>query len=47
MEYNRRKFISFIGKAGVGLAVAPQFLVSCGNTTTPAKGINVMSDDKV
>ncbi|MGJ8760771.1 MAG: PhoX family protein [Polaribacter sp.] len=46
MEYNRRKFISFIGKAGVGLAVAPQFLISCGNTTTPAKGIDVMSDDQ-
>ena len=46
MEYNRRKFISFIGKAGVGLAIAPQFLVSCGNTTTPAKGIDVMSDDQ-
>jgi len=47
MEYNRRKFISFIGKAGVGLAVAPQFLVSCGNTTTPAKGIEVMSNDRL
>ncbi|OAD40874.1 PhoX family protein [Polaribacter atrinae] len=47
MAYNRRKFISFIGKAGVGLAVAPQFLVSCGNTTTPVKGFNEMSEDQL
>ncbi|MEM6720795.1 MAG: alkaline phosphatase PhoX [Bacteroidota bacterium] len=36
MEYSRRKFISFLGKASVGVLVTPQFLVSCGNTTTPA-----------
>jgi len=40
MEYNRRKFISFIGKAGIGAAITPQFLISCGNTTTPTTNFN-------
>lgn len=35
MEYNRRKFISFVGKASLGLTLTPPFLISCGNTTTP------------
>lgn len=34
--YGRRKFISFLGKAGVGAVVIPPFLTSCGSTTTPA-----------
>ncbi|WP_299714114.1 alkaline phosphatase PhoX [uncultured Tenacibaculum sp.] len=41
MEYNRRKFISFLGKAGIGLAIVPPFLTSCGNTTTPSKNKGV------
>ncbi len=36
--YNRRKFISFIGKASLGAAAIPPFLTSCGKTTTPAEG---------
>lgn len=36
MEYSRRKFISFVGKAGLGATIIPPFLMSCGNTTTPA-----------
>jgi secreted PhoX family phosphatase len=36
MEYSRRNFISFLGKASLGALVMPQFLISCGNTTTPA-----------
>ena len=35
MEYNRRKFISFVGKASLGLTLTPPFLIGCGNTTTP------------
>ncbi len=35
--YSRRKFISFIGKAGIGAVALPPFLTSCGNTTTPAE----------
>ncbi len=34
--YGRRKFISFLGKAGLGAAAIPPFLTSCGNTTTPS-----------
>ncbi|WP_075342144.1 PhoX family protein [Tenacibaculum agarivorans] len=37
MGYDRRKFISFLGKAGIGVVVAPPLLSSCGNTTTPSK----------
>ncbi|KQC30362.1 PhoX family protein [Flagellimonas eckloniae] len=35
MEYNRRKFISFLGKASLSTAVLPPFLIGCGNTSTP------------
>ncbi len=35
--YDRRKFISFLGKASLGAATLPPFLMSCGNTTTPSK----------
>ena len=37
MEYNRRKFISFLGKASVGAMVVPPFLIGCGNNTSPSK----------
>ncbi|MDY8137949.1 hypothetical protein [Aquimarina sp. 2201CG5-10] len=36
MEYNRRKFISFLGKAGIGIVVPP-FLIHCGNSATLSK----------
>lgn len=35
MEYSRRNFISFLGKASLGAVIMPQFLISCGNTPTP------------
>lgn len=35
MQYNRRRFISFLGKASLGTAIIPPFLVGCGNTSTP------------
>lgn len=37
MEYNRRKFISFLGKASLGIMATPPFLIACGNTTTPSR----------
>ena len=46
MDYNRRKFISFMGKASLATVVLPQFLVSCGNTTTPVIGFNAISDER-
>ncbi|MBQ4821849.1 alkaline phosphatase PhoX [Aquimarina sp. MMG016] len=36
MKYNRRKFISFIGKASLGTMITPPFLVGCGNTSNPS-----------
>jgi len=37
MTYSRRKFINFLGKASLGAAATPSFLISCGSTTTPIK----------
>jgi len=37
MEYNRREFIGFLGKASIGTAVLPPFLVSCGNLAAPTE----------
>lgn len=44
MEYNRRAFISFLGKASIGVLAAPPFLISCGNSTTPSTSTNLSSD---
>ncbi len=35
MPYNRRKFISFLGKASIGTAVLPPFMMGCGNLASP------------
>lgn len=35
-EYSRKEFLSFLGKASLGVVIIPPFLVGCGNTTTPA-----------
>ncbi|MDT7830829.1 DUF839 domain-containing protein [Flavobacteriaceae bacterium S356] len=46
MHYNRRKFISFLGKASIGAAIIPPFLMSCGNTTSPSTTFkNISSED--
>ncbi|MEM7552255.1 MAG: alkaline phosphatase PhoX [Bacteroidota bacterium] len=45
--YNRRKFISFLGKAGFGAAVLPPFLTSCGNTTTPSESFQGVDDENL
>lgn len=37
MTYNRRKFISFIGKASIGTSIIPPFLVGCGNMASPSE----------
>lgn len=47
MEYSRRKFISFIGKASLGSAIMPQLLISCGNITTPTTGFNNISKERL
>ncbi|MCK8521538.1 DUF839 domain-containing protein [Aquimarina sp. D1M17] len=43
MEYNRRKFISFIGKAGLGTMITPPFLISCGNNSNT---VNIKDEPK-
>ena len=47
MDYNRRKFISFMGKASLASLVLPQFLMSCGNTATPTKDFSKMSKERL
>ena len=47
MEYNRRKFIRFLGKASLGTVIMPQFLISCGNITTPTKGFGTESEKRL
>lgn len=44
MNYNRRKFISFLGKASLGVLVTPPFLVGCGNTTTPINSKSISEE---
>jgi secreted PhoX family phosphatase len=46
-NYNRRQFISFLGKAGIGAVVMPQFLISCGNTTTPTNSFSSISKERL
>ena len=36
MQYNRRKFISFLGKASIGAMAVPPFLLACGNSAKPS-----------
>ncbi len=36
-----------MGKAGLASLVLPQFLMSCGNTATPIKGFNNISDERL
>ena len=38
MKYNRRSFISFLGKASLGAIVVPPFLMSSGNSPSPITG---------
>ena len=47
MNYNRRKFISFIGKASLGSVIAPQFLINCGSNTTPIKQLKTDSKERL
>lgn len=45
MNYSRRKFISFLGKASLGAVIAPPFLVNCGNTSTPITSGKLSDED--
>ena len=43
--YSRKEFISFLGKASLGAIIAPPFLASCGNTSTPTNTENLPNQD--
>lgn len=43
-KYNRKEFLSFIGKAGIGTLIVPPFLLNCGNTTSPTKAENISDE---
>lgn len=47
MSYSRRKFISFVGKASLGTAIIPPFLLSCGNTTSPLLDVSQTSEENL
>ena len=36
-KYNRKEFITFLGKVTLGATLIPPFLISCGNTSKPIK----------
>lgn len=46
MNYNRREFISFLGKASLGTIIIPPFLMGCASTANSIK-INKLSDDRL
>ncbi|GGD18287.1 PhoX family protein [Hyunsoonleella pacifica] len=45
MKYNRREFVSFLGKASIAALVTPPFLISCGNNATPSLNGNLSKED--
>jgi hypothetical protein len=47
MDYRRRNFISFMGKASLGAVLMPQFLISCGNNTSPVKDFGSTSKERL
>ncbi|MEQ8926782.1 MAG: DUF839 domain-containing protein [Fulvivirga sp.] len=44
-KFNRREFISFLGKAGLGTAILPPFLTHCGNISTPSESFQKVGSD--
>lgn len=43
-KYSRKEFLSFLGKASIGFAVIPPFLMACGNTSSPSSKGALSSD---
>ena len=46
MSYNRRDFISFLGKSSMGVLLTPPFLAACGNNPKPIR-IGPLSDSEI
>ena len=45
-KYNRKEFISFLGKVSLGVAIAPSFLMRCGNSNNSVIS-EVLSIDEI
>ena len=45
-KYNRKEFIAFLGKVGLGAVVIPPFITGCGNMSTPVMDES-LSDDRL
>ncbi|MFV9551872.1 PhoX family protein [Algibacter sp. PT7-4] len=46
MEYSRREFISFLGKASLGTLIIPPFLIGCASTASAVK-IKKLSNQRI
>ena len=46
MNTDRRKFIAFLGKAGLGTVLIPPYLIGCGNSSNPIK-IEKLSEEQL
>lgn len=44
MQYSRRKFITFLGKASLGAVIVPPFLMACGNNSKLITAENLSSE---
>lgn len=47
MDCNRRQFVTFLGKTSLGVVFMPQFLLGCGNTTTPTDDFHKISQRRL
>tara|TARA_B100000524_G_scaffold264735_1_gene144740 strand:+ start:455 stop:2134 length:1680 start_codon:yes stop_codon:yes gene_type:complete len=48
-KYNRKEFISFLGKVSLGVAIAPSFLMNCGNSNSSiiSEGLSIDEINKL
>ena len=48
-KYNRKEFISFLGKVSLGVAITPSFLMSCGNSNSSiiSEGLSIDEINKL
>lgn len=44
-KYSRKEFVSFLGKVGLGVAIAPSFLMSCGSNNSAIISEALSTDD--
>lgn len=44
-KYSRKEFVSFLGKVGLGVAISPSFLMSCGSNNSAIISEALSTDD--